>query len=239
MMNRLIRVALLLPLLAAGPGQWEIGQHISPPSAASHSFTVVQTKTCQSTGGGAATFTCAFLSAVTAGDAVLVAYSGTAYSISSISPGTVSWFPATFDYGRMGVITGVTGATITYTPASIWATYGVIQWEVAGVNASSPLDTGSSAAVGMVSSYAAPPGTGSVTTTGAHDEVCGLVVGGESQTFTPGSGYNSHYGSITSGAGSPMLMECGTSIATPGAYNPLFSSTGVEDYFGTGSLALN
>ena len=204
----------------------------------SHVFTVVQTKTCQSVTG--TTFTCAFSQGTASGNVVLLGFYGQTYTLSSVSGGTLTTFPAlNSEDAQMAVITGLAAntTTITFTPSNQYATYSIYMAEVHGVNSTTPLE--SAAQAGMTYAYAAPTGTGSVTTTGANDEIVGVLYCGTATSLAAGSGYTSAI-ETNSGTGAPFLLLYSTSIESAGTYNPAVTTSGANTcYYGTGALILN
>ena len=240
-MKRLIALLALLPLLAMGWGQTIMtGNHRHVFAGASHHFTVVQYGTCSQPGlCPDTTNTCTFSSGIASGDSVVVVNPSSKNLTSTTnSLGTLNWFPTTFvTYGRMGIITGGTAGTTTFTVPPVpgcvagHAYLGIA--EVSGINSSAPVET----SVGMTESYSSSWTTGSVTTSGANDEICGLVIG-QGPTYTPGAGYSAL--AFTGFTGNyPFLLECKTAIAGPGTYNPAATSVGGLNDNGTVAFTLN
>ena len=246
-MKRYLAILVLLPLLAMGGRQQGMGPGPGMPASAgaSHHFTVVQYGVCMSSGTGNAPWntTCTLSTGLTAGDAILVVNPNTAnfYSTTN-SLGTMTIFPTTFsNYGNAAIITGGTAGTTSFTvigvggyQSSVVQTYGIA--EVSGVNSAAPVEQ----KVGMANHYSISTTTGSVTTTGANDEVCGLVATVSGSTITTGTGYTAlAFTGFTPASGIPFLTECSTAIVGPGTYNPPVTGTGNNFDEGTVAFTLN
>jgi hypothetical protein len=220
-MKKLIALLALLPLLAMGGGQNVItGNHRHVFAAASHHFNVVQYGTCSQPGlCPDTTNTCTFSSGIASGDSVFIVDPYGHITSTTNSLGTLTWFPTFVTYGRMGIITGGTGGTSSFTvppvPGCVAGHSYLGIAEVSGINSSAPVEI----SVGMTGKYGNSGSTGSVTTTGANDEICGLAISGTGSTFASGTGYTAL--SFTGITGSyPFILECTTAIAGPGTYNP-------------------
>jgi hypothetical protein len=202
--------------------------NVQPAAAVSHHFSQVQTGNCIKAAGTGTTLTCSLGSGFTAGDIIFILNTeAVGIAVSASSVGSLTLYPSTACTvsGQMGVITGLSGGTTSFslTIGSIYNAQTVAIIEYSGVNTTTPVGQQS----GCTYAYAVPAATGSVTTTATASEVCGYVTStGTSATFTAGAGYSN----VTpSGSGSPSyypMWECSTAVQAAGTYNPAFTQSG-------------